>query len=136
MGGIETRDRPIVQQADAEEALHQGQPAGLTQARPVPRWLTAVWGVLGVLAGLEGLHELTGFGGHDLVDNWLHNGVMVAVTALCLGRAVYQPHGRPAWLAFGIGLAFWTLGDFTWTIAYGTDANPPYPTIADVLWLA
>ena len=89
-----------------------------------------------VLAALEGLHELTGFGGHDLVDNWLHNVVMVAATGLCIARAIHDPHGRGAWLAFGAALGLWTLGDLTWTLLYSTDADPPYPTIADAMWLA
>ncbi|UGS33919.1 hypothetical protein DSM104329_00286 [Capillimicrobium parvum] len=92
--------------------------------------------MLAVLAALEGLHELTGFGGHALVDNWLHNAAMVAATGLCIARAVHDPHGRGAWLAFGAALGLWTLGDLTWTILYGADPDPPYPTIADALWLA
>jgi len=91
---------------------------------------------LAALAAIEGLHELTGLAGHDLVDNWLHNAVMVGVTALVLARAVHDPHGRWAWLAFGAGLACWTLGDITWSLLYGTDHDPPYPTVADILWLA
>ncbi|MEZ5124254.1 MAG: hypothetical protein R2736_22250 [Solirubrobacterales bacterium] len=89
-----------------------------------------------LLTGVEGLHELTGFAGPGLVDNGIHNAVMIAATALCVGRAWYEPHCRPAWLAFAAGLAAWTLGDLTWSILYGSEAHLPYPTISDVFWLA
>lgn len=129
MGGIETEDRPLLAPAPSDAASP-------THPRPGPRWLPAAWAVLLLLTGVEGLHELTGFAGPGLVDNGIHNAVMIAATALCVGRAWYEPHCRPAWLAFAAGLAAWTLGDLTWSILYGSEADPPYPTISDVFWLA
>jgi hypothetical protein len=126
MSDIAIDERPLLTQAP-DVARH---------LRPGPRWLPLAWAVLLALAAVEGVHELTGFAGHALVDNWIHNAVMIAATALCLGRAWYEPHGRKAWLAFGIALASWTIGDVTWSALYGLDAEPPYPTIADVFWLA
>jgi len=101
-----------------------------------PRWLGFVWVVLCALALLEGLHELTGFGSHELLDNWLHVVVIAASGALCLLRAWQEPRGRAAWAAFGAALAAWAFGDVLWAALYDGDPDPPYPSVGDVFWLA
>ena len=47
-----------------------------------------------------------------------------------------MPRGRRAWLWIGAGLACWATGTILWDILYSADARPPYPSIADPLWLA
>jgi diguanylate cyclase (GGDEF)-like protein len=42
---------------------------------------------------------------------------------------------RAAWLVMGIGLVAWAAGEVTWTLAYSGDPNPPYPSVADALYL-
>jgi hypothetical protein len=103
----------------------------------VPLALTFVWLVLGVLTVLEAINDLFGVAGPDwLYDNWIHNVILGASAALVLARAFFEPVARKAWLAFGIGLLFWFIGSAGWTALYASQANVPYPSFADVLWLA
>jgi hypothetical protein len=101
-----------------------------------PRVLRLVWIVLGLLVVGEAVHELLNAGGASaFFDEWLPDAVVVVAAAICLARAAQEPRGRPAWLAFGLGLACWSAGSVLWSLRYGSNPNPPYPTISDVLWL-
>jgi hypothetical protein len=125
----------LVEQPLTEAAPHR--PDGtVATARPAPPWLLYVWIVLAGLTALEGLHELVGLGGHAMLDNWVHNFVVAAAGGLCVARAVHEPRGRMAWVSFGAALLCWALGDLVWSVLYGGRTEPPYPTVADLLWLA
>ena len=43
---------------------------------------------------------------------------------------------RIAWIAFGLGLLSWTAGDVYWTLAFSDVNRVPYPSAADVGYLA
>jgi len=45
------------------------------------------------------------------------------------------PRGRVAWLLVATGLLAWTGGDLVWTVWLDHVSNPPYPSIADALYL-
>jgi hypothetical protein len=102
-----------------------------------PPWLRYVWIVLGALVGFEALEELGVVAGPaSLAEYWIHDVLLAAATALMVARAFFEPVARRAWLVFGAALASWWAGTVSWTIAYGGQAHPPYPTFADGLWLA
>ena len=89
-----------------------------------------------VLTGLEALDELGWIGGPAvLYQRGIHDAVLAAATVLIFVRASLEPVARRAWLSFGTAMALWCIGTIAWSIAYGGQANPPYPTFADVLWL-
>ena len=101
-----------------------------------PRALTYVWAVLILLLTLEAVSEIFGLGGPQaLYELWFHDAILVGSAGLIFARAIYEPRGRRAWLAFGAAGALWAIGSIGWNIAYGGQANPPFPTFADVLWL-
>jgi hypothetical protein len=101
-----------------------------------PRALRLVWIVLGLLIVVEAVNEIFNLGGASVFfDEWLPDGVVVAAAAICLARAAGDPRGRLAWLAFGLGLACWSAASVLWSLRYGGDPNPPYPTLSDALWL-
>ncbi len=102
----------------------------------VPLPLTFVWLVLGVLTVLEALNDIFGIGPDWIYANWIHNAVLAACAVLVLARAAFEPVARKAWLAFGIALALWFLGSAGWLIVYSGQPHPPYPSFADILWLA
>ena len=103
----------------------------------VPFPLRYLWLVLGVLAVLEALNDLFGFAGPNwFYDTWIHNIVLGICAVLVLARAAYEPIARRAWLAFGMALLLWFLGSAAWVVAYGGQAHVPYPSFADVMWLA
>ena len=101
-----------------------------------PPWLRVVWIVLVLLTVAEALDDLGWIGGPSvLFQRGIHDGVLAAAAVLILIRAVLEPVARRAWLAFGIATAVWCAGTVSWSVVYGAQANPPYPTFADVLWL-
>jgi hypothetical protein len=101
-----------------------------------PAGLGYVWIVLLALTALEALNDLGWIGGPaSLYRLWVHDVVLGAAAALMLARALYEPTARRAWLAFGLAMTVWCLGTILWSVLYGGRANPPYPTVADVLWL-
>ena len=101
-----------------------------------PPWLRPVWIVLLVLTTLEALNEFGWIGGPSvLYQRWIHDSVLAAAAALTLVRAALEPVARKAWLSFGLATAVWCVGTVLWSIVYGGQVNPPYPTFADVLWL-
>jgi hypothetical protein len=102
-----------------------------------PSVLIPVWWLLGLLCLVEALHEILGVGSPDgLFGAGIEAFLQVAAAMLCLARAAFETRGRRAWLWIGIGLACWALGTVLWDVLYWSDPTPPYPTAADVLWLA
>ncbi|MCW3008382.1 MAG: putative signaling protein [Solirubrobacterales bacterium] len=109
----------------------------MPDVRPLPRALPYAWTILALLAAAEGLNEIFDLPGRNaLYEGWVHDVVIVCAAVLCLLRARHEPLGRSAWLAFGLGLSCWALGDVLWSILYEGQANPPYPTVCDLFWLA
>ena len=103
----------------------------------VPVALSFLWPVLAVLTVLEAVSDLFNVAGpHWLYDNWVHNAILAVCAALVLGRAAFEPTARRAWVAFGMALLLWFVGSAAWTVAYGGQPGAPYPTFADVFWLA
>ena len=60
----------------------------------------------------------------------------LSVRHWCSARAAYEPVARRAWLAFGAALFLWFVGSAAWSVVYAGQANVPYPSFADVFWLA
>ena len=50
-------------------------------------------------------------------------------------RAALVPDRRGAWIAFGLGLAFWAAGDLYWTLLHRR-RHVPYPSVSDAGYLA
>src|SRR5262249_51871686 len=103
------------------------------------RVLAIVFLTLGCAVAFHALHALAGVGHPDL-DGFVKDGIYTAIelvaVALCGARAVLRREDRAAWALVTVGLLTWTGGDFVWTIWLNDVANPPYPSIADPLYLA
>jgi hypothetical protein len=123
---------PLATEAPTEERFPE-QDLGVRQ----PAVLVPVWWLLGLLCLVEALHEVLGIAGPDAVFGLgLQAFLQVAATILCFARAAFEPRGRNAWLWVGSGLACWALGTVIWDLQWSNDPHPPYPSIADALWLA
>ena len=72
----------------------------------------------------------------DAAGLWAYHGALAFASLAFLLRAALVPDRRGAWIAFGIGLAFWAGGDFYWTLVYTGVDDVPYPSLADVGYLA
>ncbi|MDQ1695810.1 MAG: diguanylate cyclase [Frankiaceae bacterium] len=75
-------------------------------------------------------------GYNAVLDGWLQNAVLIAATLLMFLRVCLVRRDRLQWVLLGIGVGLYTAGDtiyFAW-VQFQTPL--PYPSIADVLWLA
>jgi len=107
------------------------------ELRSVPVPFGFLWLVLAVLMVLEAANDLFGVAGpHWFYDDWVQNAILAACAALVLCRAAFEPAARRAWLAFGIALSLWFVGSAAWSAVYGGQTDVPYPTFADIFWLA
>ncbi|MDA0182352.1 bifunctional diguanylate cyclase/phosphodiesterase [Solirubrobacter phytolaccae] len=60
--------------------------------------------------------------------------LLLAAVFACLHRGLRGEHDRGAWIAFGLGILAWTLGDLVRAIFY--PVVRPQPSVADVLYLS
>jgi len=67
---------------------------------------------------------------------WLYNGLVLAAGATCVARGLSNSRERGAWVLIGAAVLSWGVGNTIWTFGYVGSAAPPYPSIADVFWLA
>jgi two-component system cell cycle response regulator len=84
-------------------------------------------------------HTALGLGSPELdgfFQDWVYCGLTIAAGAVCVTRAVAVEEERAAWLVMGLGLLAWAAGEATWTVVYAGEADPPYPSVADVLHLS
>ncbi|MBI5104936.1 MAG: diguanylate cyclase [Solirubrobacterales bacterium] len=98
----------------------------------------AVWAALAALA-VHVAHGLTGFGGHavDLaVEQWLYDGLVAAAAAGCWWRVAAVRRERLAWALVAAALTTTAAAELLWSLRYAYDADPPFPSVADALWLA
>lgn len=84
--------------------------------------------------GVYALEPVLGLG--VAVEDWLNNSLLLAATAACLLRAALVAEERPAWLAFGLGLGAWAVGDLYFTLVEANLASPPAPAFSELCSLA
>jgi two-component system, cell cycle response regulator len=72
----------------------------------------------------------------DLASIWVYHATLFLASLACFVHAALVRDQRPAWVAFGLGLLSWTVGDLYWTLVYSNAAKVPYPSLADVGYLA
>ncbi|HEY2208362.1 MAG TPA: diguanylate cyclase [Gaiellaceae bacterium] len=91
-----------------------------------------------LVAGLAvlSLHYLGHFsgGGPRMYETWLYEGLELFAAVGCLARAVLVRAERSVWLFIGAALVATTCGDILYDFWYG--GNPPFPSAADVAYLA
>jgi two-component system cell cycle response regulator len=97
----------------------------------------------GALTGLALLayvaHTAFGLGSPELdgfFQDWVYCGLIVAAGVACLTRGLAVAEERAAWLVMGAGLLAWAAGEVAWTVLLADDPDPPYPSVADVLYLS
>ena len=83
-------------------------------------------------------HALVGPGDGQLdhiIASWVYTAVMWIGSALCLLAAATRHRERGGWTLIGLGLLLWSGGDLVWTLWLTPLADPPYPSVADGLYL-
>src|SRR3954453_12793589 len=107
--------------------------------RAVPTWVRALLMVLFTCAAVYAFlltrgAELAGLPLNP--TSWWPIGVLnVGAGCSCLARAVYRRRERIAWALLGLGMTCSGAGFILWAALYEGDASPPYPSLADALWL-
>ena len=96
-------------------------------------------GVLALGTATVGLHDWLGVGGAWLdrpAEGWLYDAVVVAAGLTCLVRARGAGRERIAWVTIGAAILCWAAAEVYWTLKILDDPAPPYPSPADVGYLA
>ena len=91
------------------------------------------------LLALHVAHDLTSFGGASFdraFALWFQPVVFAGSGAVCLARAATVRVDRLPWSLLGVGLLLYAAGSVLFNAMYGDDPSPPFPSIADALWLA
>src|SRR5215470_3395320 len=86
--------------------------------------------------GVLGLHYVghVSEGGSRAYETWIYEGLELFAALGCLARAVLVRAERAAWFFIGAALLATTCGDVLYDFWY--DGNPPFPSAADVGYLA
>jgi diguanylate cyclase (GGDEF)-like protein len=90
-------------------------------------------------AALVILYDWAGIGGSGL-DGAINGVVYVAVIACaglaCLTRALRGGPERGAWIAISASILAWAAGEIWWTLYIEGNPSPPYPSPADIGYIA
>lgn len=92
-----------------------------------------------LLLGSYAVHGLFGFGStawDDAFTAWFQPTAFMACGVATLLSVKRRPEERAPWLLLGTGLVTYALGSVYFNLLFGDDASPPFPSLADVLWLA
>jgi two-component system cell cycle response regulator len=84
-------------------------------------------------------HDWFGVGGSlfgDFVNGTVYAVVVLAAALACLLKARASVRERAAWLVIAAAIFSSALTDFYWAIAFAGDPTPPFPSLADVGYLA
>ena len=85
---------------------------------------------------MTGVHfALAVSGGEGAVADWLYTLVELGALGLAGWRAVAVRRDRLGWALMALGLALWTAGDLCWTLWLDHVENPPFPSVADGLYV-
>jgi two-component system cell cycle response regulator len=103
------------------------------------RLRTAIGFVLFGGAALVALVDWLGIGDSGLVsfvNGPLYDAVVVSAGLACLLKASQSERERGAWLALAAAVLCWAASEIYWTAFLVDDPSPPYPSPADVGYLA
>ena len=107
--------------------------------RAAPAWVRAL---LTALFACAAVYAVLLAGGAELLglpidpSSWWPIGVLdVAAGCACLARAFYRRGERLAWGLLGLGITSSGIGFLLWAALYEREAAPPYPSLADALWI-
>jgi len=103
----------------------------------VARTLIAAVIVFGIAVAV--LYDWLGLGGSGLnltVNGVIYDAVIVAAGLACLLRARESGAERGAWIAIAASILAWGAAEVYWTAVLLNDPSPPYPSPADIGYLA
>src|SRR5262249_48418241 len=72
----------------------------------------------------------------QVLNHGAYDAIMLGAAAVCIARGLSRGRDRWAWILVGIAVGAWAAGDVYWTYAVANDPGAPYPSFADVGYLA
>jgi diguanylate cyclase (GGDEF)-like protein len=72
----------------------------------------------------------------DAFGRWVYDAVVLGAALTVLGRSALAPSERRAWLALGVGLLLWGLGQTYYSVVLYYASPAPFPSPSDALFLA
>src|SRR5262245_58373284 len=106
---------------------------------PLARGVRVALGVL-LFGGtaLVALHYWLGVGGsqHNVISNVIYDAVILGAGLACLARASAYGREHNAWVLIGLAILAWGAAEVYWSIAIEDNPNAPYPSPADIGYLA
>jgi two-component system, cell cycle response regulator len=103
-----------------------------------PKPVRMLFALLALGIAVHAVNALAGHGTAPLngaVASWAYTSVEFAGSLICLAAAARHGRERGPWLLIGLGLLLWAAGDLVWTLWLNNLDDPPYPSVADVLYL-
>ena len=84
------------------------------------------------------LHYWLGVGGglHDVIGTAIYDAVVLGAGLACLTRASAYGRERSAWILIGLAILSWGAAEVYWAVAIENNPNAPYPSPADIGYLA
>lgn len=77
-----------------------------------------------------------GDGLHDLIVTAVYSGVVLGAGLACLARASAYGREHQAWVLIGLAILAWGAAEVYWAIAIEDNPSAPYPSPADIGYLA
>jgi two-component system cell cycle response regulator len=99
----------------------------------------AIGAVLFGGAALVALHDWAGIGGSGLdsaVNGPIYDAVIVSAGLACALKALDAGSERAGWLTIAAAIFAWGAAEVYWTAAISGDPTPPFPSPADIGYLA
>ena len=76
-----------------------------------------------------------GLGAEGFFKTYVFSGLPILAAAVCLMRARTAGPERTSWALIGIGMLLWAAGSIYWSALLKQLEEPPYPSVADALYL-
>jgi diguanylate cyclase (GGDEF)-like protein len=94
--------------------------------------------VLALGTGFVAAHDWLDMGGDalDSAAELVYDAVIIAAGVTCVARSLAGGRERWAWLAIGLAILAWGAAEVYWTAVIINDPSPPYPSPADIGYLA
>jgi two-component system, cell cycle response regulator len=77
-----------------------------------------------------------GRGADDFFNEVVYNALLLGAAVALLWRGFVRRAERPPWLAIGVGVLLWGIGELYYTLVLAGLRNPPSPSPADAFYLA
>ncbi len=72
----------------------------------------------------------------QVLELGVYNNIVLAAGLLCVMRGIAVNRDRVAWISMGIAVLAWGIGNTVWTFTVANEPDPPYPSYADIGFLA